>query len=126
MKIFGRDPATILGFVSAGIQMLVAFGLHWSNGQTAAVNAGVAAVLGVVTAFYVAHDQVLPAIVGLTQALLTVGLAFGLDWSADQVAMIMAFVAAAVALFGVRPQVTAIVAKDGTRVRRVVPGRVVR
>lgn len=126
MKFFGRDPATILGFVSAGIQMLVAFGLHWSNSQTAAVNAGVAAVLGVVTAFYVAHDQVLPAIVGLTQALLTVGLAFGLDWSADQVAMVMAFVAAAVALFGVRPQVTAIVAKDGTRVRRVVPGRVVR
>ena len=125
MRIFGRDPATILGFVSAGIQMLVAFGLHWSDDQTAAVNAGAAAVLGVVTAFFVAKDQILPAIVGFTQALMTIGLAFGLDWSADQVAMVMAFVAAGAALFGVRPQVTAPIAADGTRVPRVVPGKVV-
>lgn len=125
MRIFGRDPATILGFVSAGIQMLVAFGLDWSNDQTAAVNAGVAAVLGVVTAFMVAQDEILPAVMGLTQAALAIGLAFGLDWSADQVAMVMAFVAAGVALFGVRPQVKAPVAPDGTRVpkTRVVSTR---
>lgn len=116
MRILGRDPATILGFVSASIQMLVAFGLDWSKEQTVAVNAAAAAVLGLVTAFMVARDEVLPAVVGLTQAAVTLGLAFGLDWSADQVTMFMACVAAGVALFGVRPQVTAPVAPDGTRV----------
>ncbi|KAB2347366.1 hypothetical protein [Actinomadura rudentiformis] len=121
MKILGRDPATILAFVSAGIQMLVAFGLDWDNDQTAAVNAAVAALLGVVTAFFVARDQFLPAIVGFTQAILTCGLAFGLNWSADQVAMVMAFVAAAVGLFGVRPQVDAVVTADGARVSKVTP-----
>ena len=116
MKIFGRDPVVILGFVSAGIQMLVAFGLHWSNDQTATVNAGAAALLGLITAAVVARDQILPAVVGLIQAALTIGLAFGLDWSADQVAMVMAFVAAGAALFGVRPQVTAPVDPSGNRV----------
>lgn len=123
MRIFGRDPATILAFVSAGVQMLVAFGLDWSKEQTVAVNAAAAAVLGVVTAFVVARDEVLPAVVGLTQAGLTLGLAFGLDWTADQVTMVMAFVAAGVAVFGVRPQVTAPIAPDGSRVPKTTVAR---
>lgn len=123
MKILGRDPATILAFVSAGIQMLVAFGLSWSDTQTTAVNAGAAALLGLITACFVARDQILPAITGFAQAALTVGLAFGLDWSADQVTMVMAFVAAGVGLFGVRPHVTAVVADDWSRVPREVPYR---
>lgn len=123
MKILGRDPATILALVSAGIQMLVAFGLPWSDTQTAAVNAGAAAVLGLVTACFVARDQILPAILGFTQAALTVGLAFGLDWSADQVAMVMAFVAAGVGLFGVRPHVEAVVDDQWDPVPRELPYR---
>lgn len=117
-KFLGRDPAVILGFVSAGVQMLVAFGLHMSDNQTASLNAVAAAVLGVATAYYVAKDRVLPAVVGLIQAALTLGLAFGLDWSANQVAMLMAFVAAGAALFGVRPQVTAVVGPDGAPVAK--------
>ncbi|WP_141575813.1 hypothetical protein [Actinomadura sp. WMMA1423] len=123
MKILGRDPATILAFLSAGLQMLVAFGLDWSDTQTAAVNAGAAAVLGLVTACLVARDQILPAVLGLTQAALTVGLAFGLGWSADQCAMLMSFVAAGVGLFGVRPNVQAIVSDTGDLVPRELPYR---
>jgi uncharacterized membrane protein len=116
MKVLGRYPAVILGVVSSLIQMLVAFGLPWSETQTIAVNAGVAALLGVVTAFYVARDRLLPAIIGFAQAALTVGLAFGLNWTPEQVGMLMAFAASLVALFGVHPNVTAVVAPDGSRV----------
>lgn len=123
MKILGRDPATILGLVSAIIQMLVAFGLDWTDKQTAAVNAGAAAILGIVTACMVARDQILPAVVGFIQAAITIGLAFGLGWTADQVTMVMAVVAAGAALFGVRPNVTALVAPDYSRVPRELPYR---
>ncbi|MFI0406567.1 hypothetical protein [Actinomadura sp. 3N508] len=122
-KILGRDPATILAFVSAAIQMAVAFGLDWSHTQTAAVNAGAAAVLGLLTACFVARDQILPAIIGFTQAAVTVGLAFGLDWTADQTAMFMSAVAAGVGLFGVRPHVVAVVDDKWNPVPRELPFR---
>lgn len=118
MKIFGREPAVVLAFLSALIQILDTFFVHWTTDQTAAVNAAVAVVLGVVTAALTARDQLLPLLTGLAQALITLALAFGLDWSQGQVAVVMASVAAFVALFGVRPQVTAVVAHDGSRVPR--------
>lgn len=126
MKILGREPAVILGLVSAVLQLVVALGLPLSKDQTLAINAAVAAVLGVVTAFYVAHDQLYPAILGFAQAGLALLLAFHFDLSADTTAAVMAVVAGALAVFGVRPHVTPVVAPDGSRVRRVVPGRVIR
>jgi hypothetical protein len=122
VKIFGREPALVLGLVSALVQMLVAFGLDWSDTQTAAVNAAAAAVLGVVTAFLTARDQLVPAILGLTQAAITLGLAFGLDLTQEQASMVMATVAALAALV-VRTQVTAVVAHDGSAVQRETPLR---
>jgi uncharacterized protein (DUF697 family) len=117
VKIFGREPALILGVVSAILQMLVAFGLDLSDGQTAAINAASAAVLAVITAALTARDQLVPVLVGLAQAAITLGLAFGLDWTQEQVAMVMATIAALAALV-VRPQVTAVVAHDGSAVPR--------
>lgn len=122
MKIFGREPALILGLVSAIVQMLVAFGLDLSDGQTAAINAVAAAVLAVVTAALTARDQLVPVLIGLAQAAITLGLAFGLDWTQEQVAMVMATIAALAAIV-VRPQVTAVVAHDGSPVPREIPLR---
>ena len=47
-----------------------------------------------------------------------IAVALGLDWFADQCAVLMAFVAAGVGLFVVRPNVQAIVSGTGDRVPR--------
>lgn len=117
MQIFGRDPAVILGFVSAFLQMLIAYGVHLSDGQTAAINAIAAAVLGLLTAVIVARDRLIPAILGIGQAGFTLALVFGANLSQRQVATTMAVAAVALALFA-RTQVTAPVAADGSRVPR--------
>jgi hypothetical protein len=117
VKIFGREPAVILALVSAAIQLLVTFGLPLSTDETASINAVAAAALGLLTAAFVARDQLVPAILGFTQAALTLGLAFGLHMSQANIGVIMAFSAAAVALF-IRTQVTAMVALDGSTVPR--------
>lgn len=117
-KILGRYPAVIVGVVSAVLQILVGFGVGLTDQQTASINAAVAAVLGVITAFFLAQDQLLPVLVGFGQAVVTLGLAFGYDWPQDKITMVMAGIAALVALLGVHPQVTAVVAPDGSRVPR--------
>lgn len=97
MKIFGREPALLLGLFSAALQFLVAFWLHWDNATVAVVNAAAAAVLGFITAWATravdGGSSLQAAILGLAQALLTLGATFGLDWSAVQVASVMGFVA---------------------------------
>jgi nicotinamide riboside transporter PnuC len=117
VRFLQRYPALILGIISALIQMLVAYGVHWSDGQTAAVNAACAAVFGVLTAVFLARDQILPAILGLGQAAFTLAIVFGADISQNQVATGMAFVAAVAAAF-THTQVTAARASDGSRVPR--------
>ena len=118
MRLFGRDPVVIATLLSAALQMLNMFWLHWTNDQTAAVNAAVSVVLAAIAAAYVSIDALLPLLTGVAQALVNVGLVFGLHWSADQVGSIAALVTAFVAIFAVRPQVTARVAHDGTLVPR--------
>lgn len=117
MRVFGRDPALFLGLVSALLQMLTAYGLHLTDAQTASINAAAAAALGVVTAFAVARERLVPAILGVGQALFTLALAFGAHFSQQEVATTMSFAALALALF-VRTQVTAPVDADGAPVPR--------
>ena len=67
------------------------------------------------------HDEEKPANIIMAAAQ---GAQTGVKLAVAVGAMVMAFVAAGAALFGVRPQVQAIVAADGTRVPRVIPGKV--
>ena len=101
-----REPALILGTIAALVQMLSAFATDWSPEQQGLINAAAAAVAGLITAVMVHTDRLAPAILGAVQAVLALGLGFGLDLPADQQSVIMAFVAAVVAMF-VRTQVTA-------------------
>jgi hypothetical protein len=112
---FDRYPAVILGIVSALLQMLTAYGLPLSADQTTWINAAVAAVLGLAMAAAVAHDRLLPAILGLGQAGFGLAIAFGAHVSQDQVATAMAVLAAVVAAF-THTQVTAAVNAHGQRV----------
>ena len=118
MRIFGRDPVVIAALLSAALQAINMFWLHWTPGQTAAVNAAISVVLMAVAAAFVSVDALLPLLTGVAQALVNVVLVFGVHWSADQVGAITAFVTALVAIWGVRPQVTAVVGPDGQRVPR--------
>lgn len=106
MKIFGREPAMILGLVAAAIQLLSATILPLSVEQQGVLNAVAVAVMGLVTAVAVSSDKAAPAVLGLVQAVLACALAFGLVLSPETQGAIMAFTSAVVAMF-VRTQVVA-------------------
>jgi hypothetical protein len=118
MKLFGRDPVVIAALLSAALQAINMFWLHWTPDQTAAVNAAISVVLMALAAAFVSVDALLPLLTGVAQALVNVVLVFGVHLSADQVGAITALVTAGIAIVGVRPQVVARVAPDGSLVPR--------
>jgi uncharacterized membrane protein YjjP (DUF1212 family) len=105
MKIFGREPALWAAFASAAIKLVAAFWINLSVDQQSALNAIVAALLGLAVAFLV-RDGIQAAVLGFVQALLALGIGFGLHIAAENQAVIMSFVAVAVGMF-VRTQVGA-------------------
>lgn len=94
-----REPALILALVASAIQMVSAFLFHLTVDQQATLNAVAIAAAGLVTAIMVKSDQLAPVILGLLQAALAVGLAFGLYLSPENQSVIMTFAAAVVAMF---------------------------
>lgn len=116
MKLLGREPVVITTLLATILQLVNAFWLHWSDDQTAAINGGISVVMAVVATGFTSVDRILPLLSGVAQALITVAIAFGWHVSADKVTAIMAVISAFVALFGVRPQVGAAVAADGSSV----------
>jgi hypothetical protein len=105
VKIFNREPATLLAAVAVVVKLATAFGLGLSPDQQSVINAAAAALAGLIVAL-VAHDALSAPILGVAQAALSLALGFGLHWSADQQSVVMSAVAVAVAMF-VRTQVTA-------------------
>lgn len=110
--IFGREPIKVLAFLSAGISLLSVLLTHWTDEQQGAVNAVIAVVIGILGAWMVSGEKVLPLIAGFTQAVLACALAFGAHITADQTATVMAFVAAVVGMW-LRGQVVAPVGPEG-------------
>lgn len=101
-----REPALILGFIAAAVQLVSAFVLPLTDAQQGVLNALAIAVAGLLTAVAVRSDQLAPAVLGVVQAALALGLAFGWSLSPENQSVIMAFVAALVSMF-VRTQVAA-------------------
>lgn len=97
------EPAIWASLLGSGVQLLAAFFLPISDAQIAVINAAIIAVFGVVVAFQTkAIDNggsIKSAILGGTQALISLGLAFGWHVSNAQTASIMTFVGLAVAAF---------------------------
>lgn len=56
-KIFGREPALIIGLIQAGLALAIGFGLALTAGQVGAILAFSAAVLSVVTRSKVSPKQ---------------------------------------------------------------------
>ncbi len=108
--IFGREPAVILAFIAAALKLAAAFGLHVSDAQQGVINTVLACLVALILAVVLHTGALYAAIVNLAQAGMALFLAFGLDMTAELQALIMATLASALAVFGVRPQVEAPVA----------------
>lgn len=114
MKIFGREPALILGLFAALVQVVSSFVTHLSPEQQALLNGAATAVAGLITAVIV-HDGLHAAVLGFFQAVISLAVGFGAHIPADKQGVIMAAIAAGLALW-VREKATAPIASDGARV----------
>jgi hypothetical protein len=104
-RILGREPVLWLSLVAIIVKVISAFLVHVSTDQQAVINAAAAAVAGLLVALST-RDGESGAILGVVQALLALGVGFGLRWTPDQQAMVMSLTATVVAMF-LRTQVTA-------------------
>jgi hypothetical protein len=106
MKVFGREPALLLGFAAAFLQLGAAFGLDVSGTQQALITAFLACVVGVASAVVLKSGALGATIMQLANAGMALFVGYGLDWSADTQGKVMAALSAALALW-TRTQVTA-------------------
>lgn len=111
MKIFGREPVTILAFIAVALKLGSAYGLDVSAEVQAAIMVFLSCVVAAAEAFILKTGAAFAALVNLGQAAIALFLAFGLDMSAEQQANWMFAIEGLVALFIVRPQVEAPVIK---------------
>ncbi|NUL09059.1 hypothetical protein [Streptomyces lunaelactis] len=106
MKIFGREPALLLGFAAAFLQLLAAFGLDVNATQQTLINTVLACVVAVVSAIVLKAGALGATLMQLAAAGMALFVGFGLDWPADTQGKVMAALAAALALW-TRTQVVA-------------------
>jgi hypothetical protein len=112
MVKLSRDPAFYVTLVATIVRLLAAFVFELSADQQTWLNAGAAAVGGLIVAVWVRRDGQVAALTGLASALLAIAVGFGAHISAEGQAAIMSFVGTAAAAF-IRTQVTAPVSADG-------------
>ncbi|QMU77175.1 hypothetical protein GXW83_17150 [Streptacidiphilus sp. PB12-B1b] len=105
MKVFGREPVLWLSLLAIIVKVGSAVVFHASGDQQAVVNAVAAALAGLGMALST-HDGIAAAVLGLVQAMVALGVGFGLHWSPSEQAMVMSTAAAVVGMF-TRTQVTA-------------------
>jgi hypothetical protein len=106
MRVFGREPVYILGFIAALLQALSAFGVDISDGTQTAINAVSAATVGVITAIVLKNGALAAMLLQFAQAVMSLFVGLGLDWSADRQSQVMAAIAALLTLW-LREKVTA-------------------
>lgn len=106
MKIFGREPVYILAFVAISLKLAAAYGLDVTTEQQGAIMATLSLIVAVINAIVLKTGAAAAAVVNLAQGVLALFLAFGLHLTADQQALWMGAVEAAVALL-IRSEVTA-------------------
>ncbi|MEV7034647.1 hypothetical protein AB0N99_31000 [Streptomyces sp. NPDC093272] len=104
-RIFGRQPAAVLAFVSILVKLASAYVFHASDNQQATVNTVAACIVALLIAIS-AHDSVGAAIFNLAQALVAAAVGFGLKLDADHQALWLSLVSVAVGLWSYT-QVTA-------------------
>ncbi|WP_041837082.1 hypothetical protein [Actinosynnema mirum] len=107
MKVFGREPAYWLALVSSVVAFVSAAVLPLSVEQQGVLNAAAAALFGVLTAWTLAGERLVAALVGLGKALVAAGLAFGLALAPEVQSTLMVLVELVLTGLLVRPAVIA-------------------
>jgi hypothetical protein len=103
----GREPALgLLAVVGPLVALLVSFADQLGLPLQTAIIAVAVAVAGVVTSLLVRDEKLVPTLLGLSQALVTLGMAWGFALTADQQAGILTVVGLLVAAYA-RTQVLA-------------------
>lgn len=105
VKIFGREPATVLALFAIVVKLAAAFGWDASTDVQAWVNGAAAAALGIILAI-VAKDGIGAAVIGFAQAALALAVGLGLDWTSEKQAVVLTAVTIVVGMWD-RTQVTA-------------------
>lgn len=100
MKIFGREPAMVVGLIESALVLLLTAGLLKFVGINTQEDVGVlmavvSAVLGVYVA-YATSETLLAAVIGLIKAAVALGAVYKLDMSADETAALIAFTTMAI------------------------------
>lgn len=97
------EPALWAALITSTVQMVAAFWLPLSDGMVVGINAAALAGAGVVVAFMTRSadngGSVKAAILGFTQAVLSLAVTFGADFSPQQTATVMTFVGLLVAFW---------------------------
>jgi hypothetical protein len=115
--LLGREPALLLGLIAAGVK-LIGYEMDVSDGTQTAINAIAAGVVAIIIAFIAKNGAWAAAILQTAQAVMSLFVGLGLDWSADRQALWMATIAALLAVverFIVTPPVST------TRLEQVSP-----
>lgn len=97
MKVFAREPALLLGLIAAGVKLL-GYEMNVSAGVQTAINAIAAGVVAIIIAVVAKNGAWGAAILQTAQAVMSLFVGLGLDWSADRQALWMASIAAALAV----------------------------
>lgn len=97
MRLFAREPALLLGLIAAGVKLL-GYELDVSDGAQTAINAVAAGVVAIIIAFVAQNGAWAAAILQTAQAVMSLFVGLGLDWSADRQALWMASIAAFLAV----------------------------
>lgn len=104
-RIFGREPAAVLAFVSVLVKLASAYVFHATENQQATVNTVAACAVALLIAVS-AHDSIGAAVFNLAQALVAAAVGFGLKLDADHQALWLSLVTVAIGLWS-RTQVVA-------------------
>jgi hypothetical protein len=106
-KVFGREPAYWLALASGLIALVSAAVFPLTVDQQGVLNAVVAALLGITTAWALKGEGLVAALVGFFKAAIAAGLAFGLSLSPDVQSTAMVVVELVLTGVLVRPNVVA-------------------
>lgn len=109
-----REPALLyIGLLAPFAQLLTLFFTDLSLGWHTVLMAAIPAVAGLLTAWAVRAESLVPALTGLAQAVIACVIAFGFVMTTDQQSALMAFIGLALSVV-VRDRVVAPVAERAT------------
>lgn len=95
-----REPALVLmGIAGALIKFVSVFVFPLTDEQQGVLNGLVAVLFGAITAAMVSWEKAVPLLVGTVEAVIAVGMAFGLEWTPEMQTTVIVLVGAIGAAF---------------------------